>query len=243
MPELHGIIASPQLQGIIFDLDGTLLDTLEDLAAAGNLALAAHDLPPQPMDRYRLLVGAGARQLILRATRAAGREWTETDSRIDAMVETFKKAYASRWHEQTRLYPGVLHLLNRLAGSGVPLAVLSNKPDEFTQQIVAHFFPKNLFAAVIGLSARYPAKPDPETSWQICRLINSEPARTALVGDSGSDMETAVRGGLVPLGVLWGFRERAELIAGGARQLFAEPADLEAWLYAGRFDASGGGGN
>jgi phosphoglycolate phosphatase len=208
------------IQSVIFDLDGTLLDTLEDLAAAANLALDAHGFPTRPVSDYRLLVGAGARNLMTRAAVTASEE------QVSSLLKTFNQAYDRNWADRTCSYDGIHELLTRLRSAGCQLAVVSNKPDVFTRQVISHYFADDLFDAVAGKLDGWPLKPDPALTLEICRQIGAEPASTALVGDSGSDMKTAVNAGLLPVGVLWGFRDRAELLAGGARHLASDPSDL-----------------
>jgi len=205
---------------VIFDLDGTLLDTLEDLAAAANQALVMHGFSPRPASDYRLLVGAGARNLMTRAADHA------SDEQIDSLLSAFSQAYDRNWADRTCPYDGILELLKKLRAEGCRLAVVSNKPDVFTRQIIRRYFADDLFDAVAGKMDGWPLKPDPALTLEICRQIGADLSSTALVGDSGSDMKTAVNAGLLPVGVLWGFRDSAELLAGGARHLASDPSDL-----------------
>jgi len=208
------------IKTVIFDLDGTLLDTLEDLAAAANQALALHGFPPRPVKDYRLLVGAGARNLM---TRAAGQA---TEEQINSLLDAFSQTYDRNWADRTHPYAGIPELLKRLRTAGCRLAVVSNKPDVFTRQIISHFFTADEFDAVAGKIEGWPLKPDPALTLEICRQIGADLASSALVGDSGSDMKTAVNAGMLPVGVLWGFRDSTELLAGGARYLASDPSDL-----------------
>jgi phosphoglycolate phosphatase len=212
----------------LFDLDGTLLDTLEDLAAAGNRALGAVRLPPLPVDSYRLLVGAGARNLAVRAIATAGSWLPDQVSAdlADQFLTVFQDTYDQNWADRTRPYPGVKELLQSLRTAGCKLAVLSNKPDYFTQRIVSHFFPAGMFQAVFGKVDGWPVKPDPALALEICRQLAVDPAVAVLVGDSGSDMATAVNAGMIPVGVLWGFRSKEELVTQGARWLADSPDAL-----------------
>jgi phosphoglycolate phosphatase len=219
-------------RAVIFDLDGTLVDTLQDLADAANHALQEHGLDPLPVQDYRYLVGAGAKNLMMRCAAAAGVPEPFNDEQAGRMVDTFKAAYQENWHVCTRPYPGIAGLLERLADTGLRLAVLSNKPDAFTQQVTARYFPDKPFLAVMGQTEGLPIKPDPAGALFLCRKLGCRPEDTVLVGDTGSDMETAVRAGMVPAGVLWGFRESDELLSGGAQHLFADPEDLVTWLLA-----------
>lgn len=237
------------LKMLIFDLDGTLLDTLQDLAGASNSVLAEYGLPPLPADEYKNLVGMGVRILMQRisarsaAILAATVEPTVSlaDVRTEAiqsavqpgslpdpdeMVAAFNRIYKDCWAVETKPYEGIPTLLENLAEAGLILTVLSNKPDEFTQKVMAHYFPDGPFQIIFGMRSDFPGKPDPTLAWEICRLTSALPEETALIGDSGSDMQTAVAAGVLPVGVLWGFRSEEELTADGARLLARTPEDL-----------------
>lgn len=210
---------------IIFDLDGTLLDTLDDLADAVNEALTRSGFPAHPTESYKQMVGLGARHLMKQA--AFGDHPGPLDPMaLDRLLAAFGQAYEQRWNVKTRPYPGICDLMDRLAPESVTLAILSNKPDAFTRKIARHYFPEDLFPIVHGLSPDYPAKPDPALTQAIMRQADATLDRTALIGDSGSDMRTAVAAGILPIGVLWGFRQADELIQNGARILAKTPADL-----------------
>lgn len=224
------------LKLIIFDLDGTLLNTLQDLADATNEALAEFGLPPLPAEDYKLLVGMGARVLMQRsADRAmaisakAGRP-IDLMPESDKMVDAFNRAYEPRWAGKTQPYPGIPELLADLSGSGIQMAILSNKPNAFTQKVAARYFPDGLFRTVFGMRLDIPGKPDPALTLEMCHLLGVLPEETAMVGDSGSDMKTAVAAGSLPVGVLWGFRSSEELSTNGARYLVKTPTELVALL-------------
>ncbi len=220
------------MKAIIFDLDGTLLDTLHDLADAMNQALARLNMKSLPIGDYRMMVGAGARNLAIRAAvNAAGTaRGNIPDTLIDQLLQQFNDAYAKCWANQTTAYPGIFELLAELKTAGYKLAILSNKPDAFTQLIVDRFFPADCFWVAAGKKEGWPIKPDPALALELCRQMAVEPGETALVGDSGSDMETAKRAGILPIGVLWGFRSAAELSAAGAAFLADNPAMLGEYL-------------
>lgn len=220
----------PEIQAVIFDLDGTLLDTLADLAHAGNQVLQAHGLPPAPIDAYKQYVGAGARHLMQRAFAASGRQLDVADPWLDQLAGEFGQVYDTCWAMQTQPYPGIQTLLNELSALGVELMILSNKPDVFTRKITGHFFADIPFSAVCGKQAAWPLKPDPSLALDLCSRRGITAGRTVFVGDSGSDMQTGRNGHFLPLGVLWGFRSADELIQNGAAHLFHEPAQLAEWL-------------
>lgn len=221
---------NPEIEAVIFDLDGTLLDTLDDLAYAGNQVLLAHDLPADPVDAYKQFVGAGARHLMQRAFAAAGRPLDVADPWLDQLAVEFGQVYDTCWSMQTKPYPGIQTLLDDLSALGVDLMILSNKPDVFTRKIAHHFFADIPFSAVCGKQADWPLKPDPSLALDLCGRRGITAGRTVFVGDSGSDMQTGRNGHFLPLGVLWGFRSADELIENGAARLFREPAQLGEWL-------------
>ena len=206
--------------GVIFDLDGTLVDSLDDIGLAMNAALARFGLPPHPMARYREMVGEGAAVL---ARRASG---GEAASDVDALTAAYAEEYEARAHGRTTLYPGVAEMLARLVGDGVAMAVLSNKPDGFTRGLIDVRFPDVPFRAVRGQRDGVPRKPDPAAALEIAALMGLEPAVIAFVGDTAVDIETARAAGMIAVGVEWGFRGRDELIGAGAQHVLRHPSDL-----------------
>lgn len=243
------------LKLLLFDLDGTLLDTLDDLTAATNAALASFGYQGVTKSTCRSLVGNGARVLMHRAVRIVGSSDSELQNQTtgqagsssdaaagknqpktlpvpsDAeLVAAFNREYEECWHEETKPYPGIMELLTSLQTSGYRLGIISNKPDLFTKKIAAHFFPTINFDFVTGMKPDRPGKPDPALALEICQKIGVSPQETALIVDSSVDMKTAVAAGMLPIGVLWGFREKAELEANGARHLVASAEELKELL-------------
>ena len=212
---------------VIFDLDGTLLDTLQDLADSMNAVLEEFGLPTHPADSYRLFVGEGVGNLV---RRALPRDWTErvarADGFLDRCVEAMREQYELRWASRTAPYPGIPEMLRALDSRGVAMAVLSNKPDAFTRKIVGRFLGERTFRVVLGARDGVPRKPDPAGVLDILARLGTGAGATLYVGDSGTDMDTAHASGLVSVGVLWGFRGEAELRAHCAHHLVAEPGDL-----------------
>ncbi|MCE5267188.1 MAG: HAD-IA family hydrolase [Planctomycetaceae bacterium] len=207
---------------VLFDLDGTLLDTLTDLADSTNLALRSLGFAEHPREAYRYFVGDGVEKLIERVV--------PTD-RHDAatLIECgrrMRKEYGERWAAATRPYPGIPELLDALTERGVPMAVLSNKPAEFTRLCVSQLLPGWPFAAVVGAGPSLPKKPDPTGAKEIARRLGVAPSEVLYLGDTNTDMQTAVAAGMYPVGALWGFRTAEELTAAGARALAATPLDL-----------------
>jgi phosphoglycolate phosphatase len=207
---------------VLFDLDGTLLDTLADLAAAVNTMLAERGLPTHPVDAYRLMVGEGVETLV---TRALPEDRRDSDS-LAAGVKRMRQLYAEGWGDQTRPYPGIPELVAELGLRGVPRVVLSNKPDDFTRLMVAHYFPGHPFALVRGALPGTPKKPDPTAAREIAAHIGLDPGYFLYLGDSATDMRTAVSAGMFPVGAAWGFRDREEMLAAGARVIIDHPSEL-----------------
>jgi len=206
-------------RAVLFDLDGTLTNTLADIAAAMNRALALHGLPAWETDAYRRLVGNGARILASRAVR--GRQ-----DLAEAVHRDYQLYYETHCRVLTRPYPGIPELLRGLKDRGIPCCVLSNKPDPDTKGVIRYYFPDIPFAAVQGQTDRFPLKPEPDAALEIARRLGIPPDRFAYLGDTAVDMTCAVRAGMHPIGVLWGFREREELLGAGAETLLETPGSL-----------------
>lgn len=210
-------------RAILFDLDGTLVDSLADIAASANATLEKLGFPAHPREAYRRFVGDGVAMLLQRCLPASVRPG---DAEFDEAVDIYHGEYGRRWHEQTAPYPGILQALEELVNAGIPLAVLSNKPHEFTTCSVRHFFPDTPFAAIQGQQDGMAKKPDPEGALRIAAGIGSRPGDCALVGDSDVDMLTAERAGMHGVGVLWGFRDERELREAGANTIVTETEHL-----------------
>jgi phosphoglycolate phosphatase len=208
--------------GVIFDLDGTLLDTLRDIAAAANRVLLELGYPEHSMADYRFLVGDGVRVLFQRALP----DGTGTDRIVDRCVELFERHYAATWDRTSTPYAGIQSLLELLERRGIPMAVLSNKPHEFTVQCVSRFFAPGQFDPVLGQRPHVARKPDPAGVDEICTHWGMSAGRVFYLGDTNTDMWTASAAGCVAVGVTWGFRAASELEASGARFLIDEPVEL-----------------
>lgn len=217
-----------QLRAIIFDLDGTLLDTLEDLADALNSVLAQNRLPLHPISAYRYFVGDGFDLLVRRALPFE----VADEEEFRRFVDSAKREYAARWTCKTRPYPGVPDMLRAFAACGVRPAVLSNKPDDAVHEVVRAFLPDAGFHIVLGATPTRPRKPDPSAALEIADRLGIPPAAIAFMGDTAIDMQTARAAGMFPIGALWGFRTAEELISSGARLLMRHPADLLPFLLA-----------
>ena len=207
-------------RAVIFDLDGTLADSLGDIGGAMNEALAARGLLEHPLIAYHQFIGEGVEML---ASRAAP---TLDEIHVKKLVDEYRERYAARIDKATRPYEGVAELLDGLVAARVPLAVLSNKRDDFTVELMRRRFSRWPFRVIRGERATVPRKPDPTAALEIAATLDVPPADCAFVGDTAIDMRTAVAAGMQPVGVLWGFRTRAELLEAGAKRLIAHPREL-----------------
>lgn len=215
-----------KFRAAIWDLDGTLIDSLEDIGNAMNRVLNERGLPEHHMDAYRIFIGDGIEKLVFRAFPESHREKESLDNCISAMRET----YLAHMLEKTKPYPGMPDVIETFKARGFKQAVLSNKPDLPTQRIVSAFFPNGTFEIVTGARPDIPKKPDPTAAVGISDKIGISPEDFLYFGDTGTDMKTAVAAGMFPVGVLWGFRGASELLEGGARMLVKTPLDLRDWL-------------
>ena len=211
-----------KFKAVIFDLDGTLLDTLADLASAGNLALAANGYKTHPVEAYNYLVGRGMDNVV-RSALAPEKPDQETILDLQRQIEA---EYAKCWADTTGTYAGIPELLDGLTERNISMAILSNKPHSFMQLIVDKFFSSWHFEVVFGARETCPKKPDPAAVREIVDIFELQLEDILYVGDTDTDMQTARSAGLLPAGVLWGFRTEKELRDSGAWQIAAEPAEL-----------------
>ena len=221
-----------RIDALIFDLDGTLADSIADIGEAMNAVLGEVKLPPHSMDAYKQFVGEGAENLARRAVRASlGLDWKLASDDglprpLPELVESYRVQYGKLEHANSTPYPGIDVMLDGVVASGRKMAVLSNKRDDFTKHLVAHAFGKWPFVDVRGERDGVPRKPDPIAALELALELNVPPERIGFVGDTPIDMGTARRAGMIGIGVLWGFRTRAELTDSGARCLLERPLDL-----------------
>ena len=218
---------SGEFKAAIFDLDGTLLYTLEDLADSLNLTLKEEGLPTHDLEAYRFMVGNGLEQLVVRALPAGMR----IPAHVRPIFGKFIERYRANLWVKTRPYEGIPEALEELRGLGLRLAVLSNKNHPNTVLIVEHFFP-GLFEMVLGLRPEVPAKPHPAGAEEILTAFGLGPHEVIYLGDSDVDMETAVAARLFPVGAGWGYRPREELAAAGALAIVETPAQFPAYIRA-----------
>ncbi len=209
--------------GLIFDLDGTLVDSLQGIAASLNRALSASGLPTHQPVTVRGFIGNGARILVQRATPADA-----VDDLLDAVEQAFKADYDSSWPIGTVTYPGITDLLELLQSRGYPLAVLSNKPHPFTAAMVSRMFPTIRFSSVLGQRPGIPHKPDPAGALEIAGVLRRVPENCTVIGDSTMDIETARNAGMRAIAVTWGFHDRERLAGAGADVMVDTPNELVA---------------
>jgi len=209
-------------QAVLFDLDGTLLDTIEDLADSMNAALGALGFATRTVAQCKRFVGDGIVQYALRALPEGGRD----DGTVERCIELMRGEYSQRWRAKTRPYEGIAELLDGLTQRGVAMSVLSNKPDDFTRLMVREMLGDWRFEAVRGVRADGVKKPDPAGAIEIARQLGIEPAAFLYVGDTNTDMKTGIAAGMHAVGCTWGFRDAEELLAHGAQVLIDRPTEL-----------------
>jgi phosphoglycolate phosphatase len=204
----------------IFDLDGTLVDSLHDIADALNYCLVLLGLPRRPVEEFRYMVGEGVPTL---CRRALGETHPHLAPRLGELV---RPVYRTQMTHRTRPYPGVGALIRQLRDDGIRLSVLSNKPHDMTIRVVATFWSDNTFDAVYGYTEERHRKPSPHYVLRICDELRVGPADTWVIGDTPVDMAAALAAGAVPIAVTWGYRQQADLEAAGAARVVTEPGDL-----------------
>ena len=214
------------MKAILFDLDGTLLDTLDDLADAANRILAQDGLPTHPRSAYRHFIGDGSRMLVTRAIPEDHR----TPERIEDYLTRFKADYSRHWKTATQPYPGIQNLLDDLMQRDIPRAVVTNKPHAFAERCVHHFFPETPFQIIWGQKEGIPLKPHPLPALETAKHLRVAPRECLLLGDSGVDMATARVAGMLPIGAAWGFRSTDELLNAGAAHIIQNPQEISIWF-------------
>jgi len=209
-------------QAIVFDLDGTLLNTLDDLADANNEALTEMSFPTHPVESYKHHIGNGVRLLLERTLPEGARD----DATVEKGVAMMKQAYSKCWDNKTRPYDGIPEMLDELTSRGVRMAILSNKPHAYTEMVVDKLLADWEFERVWGVSDSVPPKPDPAGVSRLVEALGAPTENLLYLGDTATDMETAVGAGIFAVGVLWGFRTADELTQNGADVLLGAPSEL-----------------
>lgn len=209
-------------KAVLFDLDGTLLDTLDDLADSANRSLAAMKMPEHPVDSYRYFVGDGMMTLVERIVPEKDRD-RQTLGKVAAL---FRLDYGNNWQVKSKPYAGIEEMLAGLVEAGVQLAILSNKPQDFTRLCVAKMLAGFPFEPVLGQREDVPKKPDPSGALEVSELLHIAPEQFLYLGDTSIDMKTAKEAGMCAVGALWGFRTAKELRTSGADHLIEHPLEL-----------------
>jgi phosphoglycolate phosphatase len=211
-----------KVAAVIFDLDGTLLNTLKDLSDCHNRVLVSQGFPPHPNSSYKYFIGDGARKCVERSLPEAAR----TEQIINRCVKLQAQDYANNWHVATEEYEGTTSLLKELSEHKIKIGVLSNKDHHFTELCIHHFFPNITFDVIQGHASGVPHKPDPSGALKIAAAMRLDSRDIVLLGDSAMDMMTAVAANMRGIGALWGFRAETELVKAGAAAVIDAPLQL-----------------
>lgn len=209
------------IKAVIFDLDGTLVNSLYDLADATNYALQQNGFPIHETEKYKYFIGNGIPRLIERALPEDNRN-TKTKLKVK---EDFFKYYSVHYADKTVAYEGMVDAVNKIKAQGIKIAVVTNKADVMAKTVTKAVY-GGIFDIVVGLSDKFPSKPDPASTFSTLKALGATPKESLFVGDSGVDMQTGVNSGIAPVGVLWGFRGREELKDNGARYIIEKPCEL-----------------
>lgn len=208
-------------KGVIFDLDGTLVNSLEDIADAMNKVLINLNYPTHSYESYQYFIGSGLRNLVSKSLP----ETHNHEQHIDKCYQLMIEEYTNNCTRKTKAYEGIALLLDHLISNKIKLSVFSNKSDELTKKITADLFP-DIFENVVGLRIEELKKPNPSEALAICESLGLKTEEIIFVGDSGIDMQTAVNADMLAVGVSWGYRPEEELIASGAKYVINHPLDL-----------------
>jgi len=217
---------SLEFRAVLFDLDGTLLDTLADLANSMNFVLDRLGFAGHPQESYRYFVGDGIEMLVRRSLPQA----LLTDSLVREGIELMRRQYGAHWAEKTRPYPGIKELLHNLQKEKIELSVLSNKPHSMTVKVVNHFFSPHCFSAVYGARPQVAKKPSPDGALVLAEELGISPGHFLYLGDTSIDMRTAKAAGMFAIGAAWGFRTVEELVESGADAVARHPLEIMSFL-------------
>jgi phosphoglycolate phosphatase len=213
-------------KAVIFDMDGTILHTVEDLADSMNTVLKNAGLPVHEVDAYKYFMGSGLRNLVTKALP----EDMRTEEHINRFKEAMREEYAKTYDNKTRPFEGIPELFAQLKSMGIKIAILSNKTDNTAKLAAKKYFPVIDFDAVLGERPGIPKKPDPKGAIEIAELLGLDPSLFLYVGDTGIDMKTANAAGMYAIGALWGYRKPDELLENGAHALIEKPEQLIDYL-------------
>ncbi len=209
-------------KAVIFDLDGTLVDSVEDLGSSVNRVLKLNRFPAHDLKDYYMMIGDGAEMMIKRALPPHYRD----EETVKRCLEQFLEDYSINYKQKTVPFDGIPELLDSLQQRSIRLAVLTNKPCEISRKLVSEVLSKWKFEFVLGHKDGFPRKPDPSGAFFIAKKLNMSPEEIVYVGDSGVDMQTASSAGMLAVGVLWGLRDREELEKSGADYIIKKPSEL-----------------
>ncbi len=213
---------SKNFKAVLFDLDGTLINSLHDIADSMNRVLASKGYKTHDYDAYRYFIGNGLKNLV----RKSLPDNEQSERNVTNLFEELLQEYEQNLLRKTRLYQGIPDLLDALTERNMRMGVLSNKADALTKAIAATLLSGWKFDAILGASEAFPRKPDPASALHLSQLLDCPPQSVLYVGDTSIDMKTAVAAGMYPVGVSWGFRTRDELLENGAKSLIEKPLDL-----------------
>lgn len=211
-------------KAVIFDLDGTLLNTLDDLADSANEMLSNHNFPIHPVESYKYFIGDGVEVLVKRTL--PDNDSLHDKAQIKKLTEEFKEIYHSRMFIKTKPYDGIIDLLKELNNRSIPICILSNKPHKETLSLVNKLLNDIKFEVIKGANKGIPRKPDPIQALLISKQLNILIDQFLYIGDTDIDMKTALNAGMYGVGVLWGFREKKELEENGAKVIIDKPEDI-----------------
>lgn len=209
------------IKAVLFDLDGTINNTVNDIAASGNYALAKHGFPTHPAEKFKLFAGSGTYIMLRRALPDEHKD----DGSVELIIDDYLAHYSVHSMDTTAPYDGIRELIDEIRARGYRTAVVTNKPDAVAKQLIADMFPDK-FDSVVGQRDGMPVKPDPAMPLLAMKELGVTADQCVFVGDSGVDIQTGKNSGAYPIGVLWGFRGREELLENGAMELIDKPSQL-----------------
>ncbi len=210
-----------KFKGVIFDLDGTLVNSLEDISDAMNIVLQECNYPTHTYEVYQYFIGSGLRNLVSKALPSTNNDAVEVERCYDLMLNVYREICTNK----TKAYEGITELLTELKSRNIPLSVFSNKADDLTKEVTNTIFP-DYFNPILGLTTEVLKKPNPSKAIEISQIWNLKPEEILFVGDSDIDMLTANNATMYAVGVIWGYRTKEELLSDGAKQIINHPLDL-----------------
>jgi phosphoglycolate phosphatase len=214
-----------KIKAVIFDLDGTLIDSVPDIADAANQMLANHNFPAHDTSRYKEWIGHGAMKLLQRAVPG-----TRDESFLRKLLVEYREIHINNCTTKTRLYKGIEEVLDLLIEQNISISIFTNKPQEITNKVVNHYLSDWKFDFVYGQMPEYPKKPDPARAIEISEKLKYNPGDMFFIGDSDTDMKTGVAAGMIPVGVTWGYDTETSIADAGAKYIVSGTKDLVNFL-------------